>query len=210
MSDQSAEKLSAFFRLDGWTPSEQNFQSRSFVIWHGSFYSVAGTPPGGFPTAKACKTDGDVIAFLNSFRGAIQAPLPEPEPEPPEPVIAEPVVSIPEPVEPEPVPEPEAVPEPIQEPEPEPVVAAPEPYVPNFQIIPEPLATFAEADETASEFRRRLKNLWQRFGISDGQNFPGGGEALTGEEKIAMREIDMIIHSEEGRAAHLREWLFAD
>lgn len=94
--------------------------------------------------------------------------------------------------------------------EPAPEASSDAPYVPDFTLIPEQLIKYSEADETASEFRRRLKNLWQRFGISDGQNFPGGGETLTGEEKIAMREIDMIIHSEEGRAAHLREWLFAD
>ena len=93
------------------------------------------------------------------------------------------------------------------EPEPEP---EPPPYTPNFTIIPEQLAKYAEADEDVSAFRNRLKSYWQRFGIEDGMNFPGGGEPLTGEEKIQMRDIDMLLNSEEGRNARLHDWLFAD
>lgn len=90
-------------------------------------------------------------------------------------------------------------------PQPEPV-----PYVPDFTLIPEPLAKYAEADETAEDFRKRLKSLWQRFGIADGQNFPGGGEPLTASEKILMREVDILLNSEEGRNAELLRWLDAD
>lgn len=89
--------------------------------------------------------------------------------------------------------------------------AAPvEPYTPDFTLIPDALAKFAEADETADDFRKRLKRLWQRFGIADGENFPGGGEPLTGEEKITMREIDIVLNSDEGRNAGLLQWLQAD
>lgn len=91
-------------------------------------------------------------------------------------------------------------------------VDEPEPasYTPNFTIIPEQLAKYAEADEDVSAFRNRLKSYWQRFGIDEGMNFPGGGEPLTGEEKIQMRDIDMLLNSDEGRAARLHDWLFAD
>lgn len=87
---------------------------------------------------------------------------------------------------------------------------ASEPYVPDFTLIPDALARFAQADETAAEFRSRLKRLWQRFGIADGENFPGGGEPLTGEEKITMREIDIVLNSDEGKNASLLSWLLAD
>lgn len=91
--------------------------------------------------------------------------------------------------------------------EPDPPAA---PYVPDFTLIPDALAKFAEADETAADFRNRLKRLWQRFGIADGENFPGGGEPLTGEEKIRMREIDIVLNSDEGRTAGLLQWLDAE
>lgn len=84
------------------------------------------------------------------------------------------------------------------------------PYTPDFTIIPDALTKFAQEDETAAQFRARLKLLWQRFGIEDGKNFPGGGEALTGEEKITMREIDIVLNSEEGQKAGLLEWMKAD
>lgn len=86
----------------------------------------------------------------------------------------------------------------------------PEPYTPDFTLIPDALAKFALADETAAEFRARLKSLWQRFGIEDGKNFPGGGEPLTGEEKITMREIDIVLNSDEGANAGLLTWLLAE
>lgn len=92
----------------------------------------------------------------------------------------------------------------------EPEAAAPEPYTPDFTLIPDALAKYAEADETADDFRKRLKRLWQRFGIADGENFPGGGEPLSGEEKITMREIDIVLNSDEGRNAGLLQWLQAD
>lgn len=131
---------------------------------------------------------------------------PEPEPEP-QPVI-----------EAEPVPDPrdaeiEALRAKIAELETQPLGypdEAPEPYTPDFTLIPEALAKYAEADEDVTAFRNRLKSYWQRFGIEDGMNFPGGGEPLTGEEKIQMRDIDMLLNSEEGRNARLHDWLFAD
>lgn len=67
----------------------------------------------------------------------------------------------------------------------------PPPPVIDPSIIPEELAGFAETWESAADFRDRVKKLWQRFGIADGHHFPGGGEALTSEEKILMREIDI-------------------
>ena len=85
-----------------------------------------------------------------------------------------------------------------------------EPYVPDFTLIPNALAKYAEADESAEDFRLRLKGYWQRFGIEDGKNFPGGGEPLSGEEKIQMREIDILLNSDEGKDARLHDWLFAD
>lgn len=77
-------------------------------------------------------------------------------------------------------------------------------------VIPDALARFAEADESAEDFRKRLKSLWQRFGIDDGKNFPGGGEPLSGDEKIKMREIDILLNSDEGQNAKLLRWLMAD
>src|SRR5690606_775085 len=56
---------------------------------------------------------------------------------------------------------------------------ADEPYVPDFTIIPDALAKYAEADESAEDFRRRAFNLLFRFGIAEGENFEGGGEPLT-------------------------------
>ncbi|CAB4199453.1 hypothetical protein UFOVP1333_49 [uncultured Caudovirales phage] len=91
--------------------------------------------------------------------------------------------------------------------EPEPFA---EPYVPDFTIIPEALSRYAEADETAEDFRLRLKSYFQRFGIDEGKNFPGGGEPLSGDEKIQMREIDIMLNSDTGKAARLHDWLFAD
>lgn len=86
---------------------------------------------------------------------------------------------------------------------------AAEPYTPDFTLIPDALAKYAESEENAAEFRARLKKLWQRFGIEDGKNFPGG-EPLSGEEKISMREIDILLNSDEGRNAGLLKWLYAD
>ena len=97
------------------------------------------------------------------------------------------------------------VPAPVVEPEP-----PAEPYVPDFTLIPGALAKYAEADESAEDFRLRLKSYFQRFGIDEGKNFPGGGEPLTGDEKIQMREIDIMLNSDTGKAARLHDWLFAD
>ena len=172
-------------------------------------------------TVVRVRDDGlaDRVASLEERVAALEAKRDEPPPV----VIAEPVVE----VEAEPAPDPrdaeiEALKARIADletqplgyadeaPEPEAEPAAPEPYVPDFTLIPEPLARFAEADESAEDFRVRLKSYWQRFGIEDGHNFPGGGEPLNGEEKIQMREIDILLNSDEGKAARLHDWLFAD
>lgn len=58
--------LSTKFAEAGWTPSEQNFRERQFVIWNGSFYSVAGKPPYGSPCSKSCQTAEEVLAFLEA------------------------------------------------------------------------------------------------------------------------------------------------
>jgi hypothetical protein len=62
-------ELSAKFAEAGWAPSDENFEDRPFVKWHGSFFSVAGTPPNGDPCAKSCKTADEVLAFLQSQVG---------------------------------------------------------------------------------------------------------------------------------------------
>lgn len=133
------------------------------------------------------------VAKLEALLAKRDEPEPEPEPEDEFHIPETPPLGYADEAEPEPEPEP-----------------APEPYTPNFTIIPEQLAKYAEADEDVSAFRNRLKSYWQRFGIDEGMNFPGGGEPLTGEEKIQMRDIDMLLNSEEGRNARLHDWLFAD
>lgn len=80
------------------------------------------------------------------------------------------------------------------EPESEASIAAPdESTLPaqDFGQIPEALAKYAEADESAEDFRRRAFNLLFRFGIAEGENFEGGGEPLTPEEKIKL--LPMLI-----------------
>lgn len=62
--------------------------------------------------------------------------------------------------------------------------------LPPRDQIPAELERFAEADETAHEFRERIKNLWQRFGIEEGRH-TADMPALSAEEKIAMRDIDI-------------------
>lgn len=63
--DESVQ-LSSMFAEAGWAPADQNFRERPFVIWHGSFYSVSGTPPNGSPCSKACQTAEEVLEFLTS------------------------------------------------------------------------------------------------------------------------------------------------
>ena len=168
-------------------------------------------------TVVRVRDDGlaDRVASLEERVSALEA---RPVPEPPPVVISEPVVE----VTPDPVPDPrdaeiealkariadletQPLGYPDEAPEPE-----PEPYTPDFTMIPEPLARYANADEGSAEFRARLKSYWQRFGIDSGMNFPGGGEELNAEEKIQMREIDILLNSDEGKAARLHDWLFAD
>jgi len=74
--------------------------------------------------------------------------------------------------------------------EPAPVIEPPPPEPPPRDQIPAELERFAEADETAHDFRERIKNLWQRFGIREGHH-TADMPPLTADEKIAMREIDI-------------------
>lgn len=78
------------------------------------------------------------------------------------------------------------VPAPVVEPDPP---AAP--YVPDFTMIPDQLAKYAEADESAEDFRKRAFSILFRFGIAEGENFEGGGEPLSPEEKIRL--LPMLI-----------------
>jgi hypothetical protein len=111
------------------------------------------------------------------------------------------------PAEPEPVEEPMPLPpNPVEaklsdygevgEPE---VPAEPEPL--DLNEVPDVLKRFVEADESPAEFRIRLKKLWQRFGIEDGKHFPGGGEALSGDEKILMGDLMAVMN------AHTFAWM---
>lgn len=86
------------------------------------------------------------------------------------------------------------------------VEAVTELYVPDFTLIPEGLAKYAEADETAEDFRRRAFNLLFRFGIAEGENFEGGGEPLTAEEKINLLPM-LIANFEAGNWLNLKESL---
>jgi len=72
--------------------------------------------------------------------------------------------------------------------EPDPPAA---PYVPDFTLIPDQLAKYAEADESAEDFRKRAFSILFRFGIAEGENFEGGGEPLSPEEKIRL--LPMLI-----------------
>jgi len=56
--------LNQMFADAGWTPSEENFKPRAYVIDHGSFYSVAGFPPGLSCRSKSCKSEAEVLEFL--------------------------------------------------------------------------------------------------------------------------------------------------
>ncbi len=78
------------------------------------------------------------------------------------------------------------VPAPVVEPDPPPA-----PYVPDFTLIPDALAKYAEADESAEDFRKRAFSILFRFGIAEGENFEGGGEPLSPEEKIRL--LPMLI-----------------
>ncbi len=57
--------------------------------------------------------------------------------------------------------------------------------------IPPLLQRYAEADETAEEFRLRLNRMLFRFGIKEGEHFLGGGEALSIDEKIRL--LPMLV-----------------
>ena len=62
-----AEELSQLFGAAGWMPSQANFADRAFVVWHGSFYSVAGSPRGHGSVSKSCQTEEQILDFLASF-----------------------------------------------------------------------------------------------------------------------------------------------
>ena len=85
----------------------------------------------------------------------------------------------------------------------------PAPYEPNFTVIPDRLAKYAEADESAEDFRKRAFSLLFRFGIAEGENFEGGGEPLTAEEKIKLLPM-LIANFEAGNWLRLSEELKPD
>lgn len=102
----------------------------------------------------------------------------------------------------------------VDEPEEAPVVETepapePAPYEPNFTVIPDRLAKYAEADESAEDFRKRAFSLLFRFGIAEGENFEGGGEPLTAEEKIKLLPM-LIANFEAGNWLRLSEELKPD
>lgn len=83
-SASRAQELSAMFALAGWTPSTENFSERPFVVAHPGWFTVAGSPPGMSSRAKSCRTEQEVIDFLNQEAQAST------EIKPPELVSAEP------------------------------------------------------------------------------------------------------------------------
>ena len=136
------------------------------------------------------KRQNERIDALTALIAGGVAPPPRKQPEPE--IVTNPPqeagFSLPE----EPAPEPELVAEPE-------LVSEPGPL--DLNEVPDVLKRFVEADETPAEFRIRLKSLWQRFGIEDGKHFPGGGEALSGEEKILMGDLMGVMN------AHLFAWM---
>ena len=90
------------------------------------------------------------------------------------------------------------VPAPVVEPDPP---AAP--YVPDFTLIPDALAKYAEADESAEDFRARAFSLLFRFGINDGEHFEGAGP-LTADEKIMLLPM-LVANFEAGNWLGLTE-----
>lgn len=62
---------------------------------------------------------------------------------------------------------------------------------PESNDIPDELLAVMQAnpDEGPTEYRGRLQNLLHRFGIEDGKHFPGGGEALSADEKILIGRL---------------------
>lgn len=95
----------------------------------------------------------------------------------------------------------------FDEPQPSPVAppveAEAEPYAPDFTMIPEGLAKYAEADESAEDFRRRAFSLLFRFGINEGEHFEGAGP-LTPEEKITLLPM-LIANFKSGNWLNLSE-----
>lgn len=57
--------------------------------------------------------------------------------------------------------------------------------------IPPELAEFKKEGESVEDFRGRISRLLFRFGIKEGENFVGGGEPLTPEEK--MQVLPLIV-----------------
>ena len=63
-----AMELSVLFAQAGWRPSMENFAPRPFVMWHGAgFFSVAGYPNDQGCCSKCCRTEAEVIAFLEAM-----------------------------------------------------------------------------------------------------------------------------------------------
>jgi len=63
-----AAELSVLFAQAGWEPSSQNFVPRPFVMWCGSFWSAAGSPPGDTCHSTCVQTEAELIAWLESFK----------------------------------------------------------------------------------------------------------------------------------------------
>lgn len=74
---------------------------------------------------------------------------------------------------------------------------------PDPSVIPDQLAGYALADEAADDFRKRAFQLLFRFGIADGENFEGGGEPLTADEKISLLPM-LIANFEAGNWLNLQ------
>ena len=86
---------------------------------------------------------------------------------------------------------------------PAPATATAEPYTPDFTLIPDQLAKYAEADESAEDFRVRAFSLLFRFGIADGEHFEGAGP-LSADEKIMLLPM-LIANFEAGNWLGLTE-----
>lgn len=63
-----AAELSVLFAQAGWELSTQNFVPRPFVMWCGSFWSAAGSPPGDTCHSTCVQTEAELIAWLESFK----------------------------------------------------------------------------------------------------------------------------------------------
>lgn len=67
--EQRAAELSAMFSEANWAPSTENFEPRPYVTRYGSpesgWWTVAGRDPAGRMRAKSCRSEEEILAFLN-------------------------------------------------------------------------------------------------------------------------------------------------